>query len=146
MARMSRALIASALAALVLAAPATASAANDRQTLHRYAADSWRSFEMLVDPASGLPSDNVSAAGVRSRYTSPTNIGAYMWSTLAARDLGIIKPREARARIRKTLTTLAGLERHDESGQFFNWYDPNTGAKLSKWPVDNSTVYPFLSS
>jgi hypothetical protein len=141
---MTRILILAAAAALAFAAPA--SAANERKTLHRYAADTWRSFEMLVDPATGLPSDNVSAAGVRSRYTSPTNIGTYMWSTLAARDLGIIKPREARARIGKTLTTLAGLERHEQSGQFYNWYDPTTGAKLTKWPVDGSTVHPFLSS
>ena len=57
-------------------------------TLDRYAADTWRSFEMMVPPRTGLPSDNVSAAGVRSRFTSPTNIGAYLWSTIAARDLG----------------------------------------------------------
>ena len=38
----------------------------------------------LLDPATGLPSDNLSAARERSRYTSPTNIGAYLWSTLAA--------------------------------------------------------------
>ena len=53
----------------------------------------------MVSAATGLPSDNVSAAGVRARYTSPTNIGAYLWSTLAARDLGIITPAEA-AKIR----------------------------------------------
>jgi hypothetical protein len=141
---MSRVLILAALAALVLAAPAAAK--NDRSTLRGYAADTWRSFELMVEPATGLPSDNVSAAGVRSRYTSPTNIGAYMWSTLAARDMGIIKPREARVRIRQTLVTVARLERHEASGQFYNWYDPTTGAKLTKWPVDQSTVYPFLSS
>ena len=114
--------------------------------LQGYAADTWRSFELLLDPATGLPSDNVSAAGERSRYTSPTNVGAYLWSTLAARDTGIISPAEARRRIAATLASVARLERHEPSGMFYNWYDPATGAKLTTWPVDGSPVYPFLSS
>jgi hypothetical protein len=121
-------------------------AAGDRRVLQRYAADTWRSFELLLDPGTGLPSDNVSEAGVRSRYTSPTNVGAYLWSTLAARDLGIITPAEARGRIATTLGAVAGLERHQPSGMFYNWYDPASGAKLTTWPVDGSPVYPFLSS
>jgi hypothetical protein len=138
---------------LALAAPAATSptkqgppTGSDRKTLQRYAADTWRSFLMLVNPATGLPSDNVSAEGVRARYTSPTNIGTYIWSTLAARDLQLITPAEARTRIAQTLATVATLERHEASGQFYNWYDPDTGQKLTTWPVDGSPVYPFLSS
>jgi Putative glucoamylase/Protein of unknown function (DUF3131) len=136
---------------LPLAAPAAAAAPDgppsaDRKVLLRYAADTWRSFELLVDPGTGLPSDNVNAAGERSRYTSPTNIGAYLWSTLAARDTGVITPAEARQRIAATLATVARLERHAPSGMFYNWYDPASGAKLTTWPVDGSPVYPFLSS
>jgi Protein of unknown function (DUF3131) len=84
--------------------------------LQGYAADTWRSLELLLDPATGLPSDNVSAAGEHSRYTSPTNIGAYLWSTLAARDTGVISPAEARRRIAATLASVARLERHEPSG------------------------------
>ena len=29
---------------------------------------------------------------------------------------------------------------------YYNWYDPNTGEKLTVWPVDGGRVYPFLSS
>ena len=29
---------------------------------------------------------------------------------------------------------------------FYNWYNPETGAKLTIWPADGSTVYPFLST
>ncbi len=29
---------------------------------------------------------------------------------------------------------------------FYNWYDPATGDKLTTWPENGSTVYPFLSS
>ena len=132
--------------ALALAAPAAATPSGDRRVLQGYAADTWRSFELLLDPTTGLPSDNVSAAGVRSRFTSPTNVGAYLWSTLAARDAGIISPSEARQRIAATLASVARLERHQPSGMFYNWYDPATGAKLTTWPVDGSPVYPFLSS
>ena len=131
---------------LSLTAPAAAVPSGDRRVLERYAADTWRSFELLVDPGTGLPSDNVSAAGQRSQYTSPTNIGAYLWSTLAARDIGVISPAEARRRIATTLATVARLERHQPSGMFYNWYDPASGAKLTTWPMDGSPVYPFLSS
>ena len=108
-------------------APAAASSSADRRVLQGYAADTWRSFELLLDPATGLPSDNVSAAGERSRYTSPTNVGAYLWSTLAARDIGVISPSQARRRIAATLATVGRLERHQPSGMFYNWYDPASG-------------------
>lgn len=118
---------------------------HTRRLLHDIAEDTWDSFVAMTYP-NGLPADNLSAAGVRSRYSSPTNIGSYIWSTLAARDLQIIKPREARQRIEQTLTTLATLERHEASGMFYNWYDPSTGAKLTIWPPSGDPVYPFLST
>lgn len=119
---------------------------EQREVLRQYAADTWRSFVMLTDETTGLPADNVSAEGLRSAYTSPTNIGTYLWSTIAARELGIIKPREARERIAQTLASVATLERHAQSGMFYNWYNPATGAKLTVWPADGSKVLPFLSS
>ena len=112
-----RSALAIALAALLLAAISAAPASagglsrGDRHALQRYAADTWHSFDLLVDPRTGLPDDNVTADGTRSGYTSPTNIGAYLWSTLGAREVGLISRREATARMARTLTTLAGLER-----------------------------------
>lgn len=121
--------------------------ATQRKQLEQYATDTWQSFVAMVDPTTGLPSDKVNAdTRMPSAYTSPTNIGAYIWSTLAARDLQIIKPNEARNRIAKTLATLETLERHEGSGQFYNWYNPATGEKLTVWPEDGGTVYPFMSS
>lgn len=122
---------------------------GDRRQLQAFAADTWRSFEAMVDDRTGLPADNVDgalSAGSRSEYTSPTNIGAYLWSTVVARDARIIHRREARQRMAQALDTLATLERHDDSGMFYNWYSESTGQKLTVWPVDGSTVYPFLSS
>ena len=109
--------------------------------LQRYAADTWHSFDLLVDPHTGLPDDNVTSDGKRSGYTSPTNIGAYLWSTLGAREVGLIGRREATARMARTLATLAHMER-GPSGQFFNWYDPATGARLTTWPADGSPLFP----
>ena len=141
---MHRILLLTVALALALAAPAAAE--SPKKAMQGYAADTWKSFVAMTDEGTGLPSDNVSAEGTRAEYTSPTNIGAYMWSTIGARDTGIISRREARRRLRQTLTTLDRMEFHKKSGQYFNWYSPKTGAKLTVWPVDGSTVYPFLSS
>ena len=141
---MHRLLICAVLAALVAATPAAAQ--SPPEVMRGYAADTWRSFEAMTDEGTGLPSDNVSDTGRRAEYTSPTNIASYLWSTIAARDLGFIGPGEARTRLAQTLTTLGRMERHERSGQYFNWYSPTSGAKLTVWPVDGSPVYPFLSS
>jgi hypothetical protein len=113
-----------------------------------YAADTWRSFEAMVDPGTGLPADNVDGdldPATRSAYTSPTNIGGYLWSTVVARDLEIIDRSEAYERMSRTLTAVAQLDRHDDSGMFYNWYDPQTLQVLRIWPVGGNTVYPFLA-
>ena len=133
-----------------IATPETkADKSGDRATLTRYAQDTWKSFVAMTDERSGLPADNVGgdlSASSRSEYTSPTNIGAYLWSTVTARDLGFISKREAKQRMSRTLTTTAGLERHEHSGMFYNWYNPSTGAKLRIWPENGNVVKPFLSS
>ena len=113
------------------------------------AADTWRSFEAMVDPVTGIPSDNIDGSldpATRSRYTSPTNIGSYLWSAIVANRLGVIDRRELVTRTRQTLDSLQKLERHPASGQFYNWYDPVTLTKLRVWPTNGSTVFPFLSS
>lgn len=122
---------------------------TERATLMRYAADTWRSFVAMTDDATGLPADNIEGdldPSSRSGYTSPTNIGGYLWSTVVARDLDIITPGEAHTRLARTLTSVEALERHDASGMFYNWYDPATGEKLTTWPSSGDLVHPFLSS
>jgi hypothetical protein len=121
----------------------------DRTTLLRWAADTWRSFEAMTDPDTGLPTDSIAASldpATRSGYTSPTNIGGLLWCTVAARDLGLVEPGEARDRLRLLLTTLAGMEMHGESGMFFNWYDDRTGALLWRMPDSGHEIQQFLSS
>lgn len=118
---------------------------SQRQTLQKFTAATWQSFVVLTYP-SGLSADHIDAAGGRATYTSPTNIGAYLWSTLVARDLQLITRYEASQRITQTLQTLTRMERHAMSGQFYNWYDAATGAKLTTWPPTGEPLYPFLSS
>jgi Putative glucoamylase/Protein of unknown function (DUF3131) len=146
----SRRLLALPLAALLALALAMPAAAAPKGSLERYARDTWRSFVHMVDPNTGLPADNIAGnlhPGTRSEYTSPTNVGMYFWATLAARDLGYIGADEAVDRISLALTTLEGLERHEPSGQFWNWYSPQTGEKLTVWPEPpHDRVFPFASS
>src|SRR6476469_1501361 len=101
----------------------------------------------MTDPSSGLPADVLNADGSTSVQTSTTNIGAYMWSAVAARQLGIIGRAELVSRLSRTLTTLGHMERYGDTGQFYNWYDHRTGAKLTAWPPDpTQELHPILSS
>jgi hypothetical protein len=137
-------------------APATAtSGTHDRHdgidtgTINRWARDTWASMVAMTDRRTGLPADNISGplkSPTRSGYTSPTNIGGYLWSTVVARELGIISSWECRKRLTQTLTTMTRLKHHEPSGMFYNWYDEATGEVVTVWPEDDSPVYPFLSS
>jgi hypothetical protein len=139
--------------ALLLGAPAASLAADDpdlssgqRETLLRYARDTWAGFVAMTDPDTGLPADSLKYDGTRSVQTSTTNIGAYMWSTVVAEALGLIDHDEAVDRLETTLGSLETMERHEPSGQFYNWYDHATGAKLTVWPPSGAPITPILSS
>jgi len=147
---------------LVAAAPATAAppgppphAGSHAPTgpgardLQRYAEDTWASMAAMAHPATGLPDDNIGGdldAATASGYTSPTNIGGYLWSTVTARDLGIIGADEARDRLTATVSSLERMERNDASGMYYNWYAPDTGAKLEIFPTSGEVIHPFLST
>jgi hypothetical protein len=137
-------LAALACAGALLLAPAAH--ADDRATLDRYARATWASFDAMTPPASGLPADVLNADGTRSVQTSTTNIGAYMWSAVAAERLGIIGRGELVERLRRTVATLERMERHDPTGQYFNWYDHRSGEKLTTWPPTGAPLTPILSS
>jgi hypothetical protein len=133
------------VALIVVAVLAQPAAAHDR-ALHRYAEDTWRSFEAMTDEHSGLPADILESDGSRSVQTSTTNIGSYMWSAVVAEKLGIIRRSELVSRLRRTVGTLEGMERYQDTGQFYNWYDHRTGEKLTVWPPTGEPRTPILSS
>jgi hypothetical protein len=133
-------------AAGLTAAPAGAATRGDDALLHRWFRATYQSMDALTTPF-GLPADNLDVSGdspVRSRNTSPTNIGCLLWSTVAARGLGVLGRAEALRRLDRTLTAVERLER--AHGFWFNWYDPATGEVLTAWPDSGAPVRPFLST
>lgn len=118
---------------------------DERALLSSYASATWGSIAALGERGE-LPADGLRKTGegwVDNGLTSPTNVAGYLWSTLAAEDLGLINRAEADRRIGQTLTSLAKLER--SHGFFFNWYDVRTGHRAGVWP-GGGVVRPFLSS
>ena len=112
--------------------------------LGNVARDTWQFYGVDVDPSTNLPMDNVTFAGGSStptgygRYTSAANIGSYLWAVVAAKDLGLITRRDARARITATLTEVQQLKRFD--GFLYQWYDTSTGDAIrNPGDVDCST-------
>jgi hypothetical protein len=130
--------------AVLMLAPAAH--ARDDATLERYARATWVSFVAMTDEQSGLPADVLGVDGTRSRHTSTTNIGAYMWSAVAAERLGFISSDELVARMKRTVATLERMERYEPWGQYYNWYDHRTGEKLTVWPPSGEPLTPILSS
>ena len=97
---------------------------SDRRFLRATARRTWRFFESFVGPASHhLPPDNVQEdpAQTIAHRTSPTNIGLYLLSAVAAHELGWIGHGDLVRRLEATLATLRRLERHH--GHLYNWYD-----------------------
>ena len=84
----------------------------------------WGFFETFITPTDhALPPDNFQEepTPVVAHRTSPTNIGLYLLSTLAAHDLGYLGTLDAVDRLEATLDTMSQLEL--ARGHFYNWYD-----------------------
>jgi cyclic beta-1,2-glucan synthetase len=84
----------------------------------------WTYFEAFVDEANNhLPPDNFqeSPTPILARRTSPTNIGLYLLSIVAARDFGWLGTVTAVERLEATFASMSKLELF--RGHFFNWYD-----------------------
>jgi cyclic beta-1,2-glucan synthetase len=97
---------------------------EDADVLRAAARRSWRFFETFVGPEdNALPPDNFQEEPkpVVAHRTSPTNLGLYLLSTTAARDLGWIGTLDMADRLEATLATMSRLERY--RGHYYNWYD-----------------------
>ena len=100
---------------------------RDVRELSKQFADMWGFFEKYVTRADNdLPPDNVQFSPVYrvAHRTSPTNIGLYMLSALAACDRRLISPDAALSRLERTLNTVVRLEKY--RGNLYNWYDTQT--------------------
>jgi cyclic beta-1,2-glucan synthetase len=100
---------------------------EDRRQLHGLARKTWNFFETFVgDEDHGLPPDNYQEEpkGQVAHRTSPTNIGLYLLSSMAAHDFGYLSLPALVERLEKAFDTLEKLERFH--GHFYNWYDTRT--------------------
>ncbi|MDR6432589.1 GH36-type glycosyl hydrolase domain-containing protein [Brucella pseudogrignonensis] len=100
---------------------------SDKADLRRYARRTWRYFaEFSNEENNHLPPDNFQEdpAPIVAQRTSPTNIGVYVLSVVAARDFGWIGFDETLNRLSATVTTLEKMEKYQ--GHLYNWYETNT--------------------
>jgi cellobiose phosphorylase len=99
----------------------------DQRYLRHIARQTWRFFDEFVNAKTNwLPPDNYQEflRHEVAERTSPTNIGLYLLSTIAANDLGYETTEQTIERLLKTMETLERLERYE--GHLLNWYATNT--------------------
>jgi cyclic beta-1,2-glucan synthetase len=96
----------------------------DAQRLRLISRRTWHFFETFVTSEDNwLPPDNFQEdpKPVVAHRTSPTNIGLYLLSAVAARDFGWLGTLETMERAQATLGTLKKMELF--RGHFYNWYE-----------------------
>ena len=104
---------------------------TQRRQILRLARRTWAFFEQFAGPDDHwLPPDHYqeSPRVNVAHYTTPTNIGLYLVSTLSAHDLGYLGLSELAIRLRLTFESLDKLEHY--RGHLLNWYDSQTLAAL----------------
>jgi len=104
--------------------PARGLPAADRAALRSTARRTWRFFDDFMGAKTHyLPPDNFqqSMRVELAERTSPTNIGLYLVSALAANDLGYITLDDLIERVHATMGSIRQLERY--RGHLLNWYD-----------------------
>ncbi len=97
---------------------------SEKALLLRWLFDTWSFFSTYVNEQENhLPPDNVQEFPTLTvaHRTSPTNIGMYLLSVLAACDCGFIDPHTLCTRLENTLNTLEDLPK--KHGHLYNWYD-----------------------
>ncbi|MCJ7823365.1 MAG: hypothetical protein MUP44_00540, partial [Anaerolineales bacterium] len=115
--------------------------------LRRVARRTWRYFADFVGPETAwLPPDNyqVSHQNQLALRTSPTNIGMWMLSALAANDFGYLTLDQMIERLTQTMSTLKKLERHE--GHLLNWYSLEDQAPLKPRYVSSVDSGNFIAA
>ncbi len=109
-------------------------AAGQISFLRQVARRTWHFFETFVGPEDNwLPPDNFQEHPVATvaHRTSPTNMGLALLANVAAYDFGYIGAGGLVERTTHTLRSMETLERH--AGHFYNWYDTQTKAPLTRY-------------
>ena len=104
---------------------------SQRRQVLRLARRTWAFFEQFAGPDDHwLPPDHFqeSPRGSVAHYTTPTNIGLFLVSTLSAYDMGYLGLFELSVRLRSTFESLDRLVHY--RGHLLNSYDSQTLAAL----------------
>lgn len=112
---------------------------SDKGFLRRIARRTWVYYETFTTAENNfLPPDNFQEdpAPKVAQRTSPTNIGVYLLSVVAARDFGWISFIDTVARIQQTIETVEKMEKF--RGHLYNWYQTDNLSPLM--PLYVSTV------
>ncbi|WP_369793210.1 glucoamylase family protein [Halobacillus sp. BBL2006] len=124
-----------------LAAPKGKEVALSKQ-LKAVSKKTYRYFEDFTVEKTGLPYDavryNEDGEMTAQKHTSPTNIGMYMMSTIAAEETGLISRKESIEKIQTTLNSLEDMKKWN--GLFYNWYNTSDGSLYTDWGEFISTV------
>ena len=72
-------------------------------------------------------------------------MAAFVWSAVAARELGLAPPADVHSLASTVLAALRALPRHEPTGLFFNWYDATDGSLADHYRRGRRTQ-PFVSS
>ena len=105
------------------AARRLATSGQDTRYLRLIARHTWRFFETFVTPEEHmLPPDNFQEdpKPVVAHRTSPTNLGLYLLSAVAARDFGWAGTTQTVERLEAAFASMQKLTRF--KGHFYNWY------------------------
>ncbi len=100
---------------------------QDKTELKHHLHDMLRFFGEYVTAAENyLPPDNVQFAPVFRicHRTSPTNIGLYLLSVVAARDFGMHDTTAMEQKLTATISTVERMKKY--RGNLYNWYETRT--------------------
>ncbi len=121
---------------------------ESKNEIYSYAKLHWNYFgEFCRDEFNNLPPDNVvftkdgKIKNINVK-TSPTNIGFYLLSVLAAAEMSVISQSEAEERLDKALSSVEALEKY--KGNLYNWYDTSTLKKVKPFYVSSVDSGNFL--
>ncbi len=122
---------------------------NQKEQIKAYAKPMWQYFKNLANKQNHyLPPDNFQISPVEevATRTSPTNIGLYLLSCLAARDFEFINSAELYESLSNCFETLCMLPKWH--GHLYNWYHTETLEVLGEpyvSTVDSGNFFLHLS-
>lgn len=120
---------------------------TERSILQRFAEKEFLYFKRTVsDSTHHLPPDNLQLRPMEklAKRTSPTNIGLYLVSLVAALDLKLIGTAAFKKRLEQACNAVDQLPKYH--GNLYNWYDLETMSVIGNGYVSTVDSGNFLAS